>query len=123
MALGLTGKDSDLEQNFNYLLNGLMKKILGKGSASTEIYFLANMILVKTSGILTTQEKFLLNKNEGGDLIKNYRCKALEAGQQYIISEIKNSLEMIHIEDIYYDINVQKDTAIMVLTLKGSLND
>ena len=90
MALGLTGKDSDLEQNFNYLLNGLMKKILGKGSASTEIHFLENMILVKTSGILTTQEKFLLDKNEGGDLIKNYRCKALGAGQQYIITEIKN---------------------------------
>lgn len=119
MALELTGKDlTSLEQDLNHLLNGLMKKILGKGSANTEIHFLANMILVKTSGILTPQEKFLLDKNEGYDLVKNYRCKVLEAGHAYMVSEIKKGLEKINVEHIYYDINVEKDTAVMVLTLQ-----
>lgn len=119
MALDLPGKDSTLsEQDISHVLNGLMKKIVGKGGANTEIHFLAKMILIKSSGVLTTQEKFLLDNNEGYDLIKHYRCKALKAGQSYIAAEIKKSLKTINILDIYYDINVEKDAAVMVLTLQ-----
>lgn len=122
MALNLAGNNPVFfAQEFKHFLNGLMKKIFGKGSANTEIYFLANMIVVTASGVLTSQDKFLADSNND-DLIKQYRYKALKAGQSFFTSEIKKKFDSISIEDIYYDLNVEKDTSIIILILHTNKN-
>jgi uncharacterized protein YbcI len=106
------------EQEFIHLLNGLLKKIMGKGSADTEVYFVEKMILVRATGVLTAQEKSILEgEGDGVRLIKDYRSAALTAGKDYFISQIKENFNSMIVEDIFFDINVDKDTALFVFTL------
>ena len=117
MTISLAGIDfNQIEQELSHVLNGLLKKIMGKGSANTEIHLVSGMILVKATGVLTVQDKFLLeSKGDGADIIEQYRCQALRAGKKYIISELNRNFERINVEDIYYVIDVERDTAVIVL--------
>lgn len=116
MAQGLAGSDfHTIGQEFVHLLNGLMKKTMGKGSADTEIHFVEKMILVRSAGVLTAQEKSIMEgKGVGVRLIKEYRSAALTAGKDYFVSQIKASFDFIVVQDIFFDISVGKDTALFV---------
>ena len=119
MAQCLTGSDfRGIGQEFVHLLNGLMKKTMGKGSADMEIHFMEKMILVRATGVLTAQEKSIMEgEGDGARLIKEYRSAALTAGKDYFVSQIKTRFEFIVVQDIFFDISVKKDTALFVFLL------
>jgi uncharacterized protein YbcI len=119
MAPGLMDSDFyNIEQEFIHLINGLMKKTMGKGSTNTEIYFVEKFIMVRATGVLTAQEKSIIEgEGDGVRLIKDYRSAALMAGKDYFASQIKESFDSITVEDIFFDMNVDKDTALFVFTL------
>jgi len=119
MDQSLTSSDFyNIEQEFIHLLNGLLKKKMGKGSADTEVHFVEKMILVRATGVLTAQEKSIAeNERDGARLVKDYRYAALTAGKDYFASQIKENFAPIIIKDIFFDIDVDKDTALFVFTL------
>jgi len=113
-----------IEQDLIHLLNGLMKKVFGKGSSKMELRIFGNMILVKAEGILTSSERFILNNSEAeAELIKDYKYRVLKAGRDFIQQEISSYLGTMELMDIYFDLNVVKDEAVLVLMLDGNLEE
>jgi len=110
---------SKTEQDLIHLLNGLMKKIFGKGSSRMELRIVDSMILVKVEGILTSPERLLLKNSEANvELIKDYKYRALKGSRDYIQQEISSYIGTLELTEIYFDLNVVKDEAVLVLMLE-----
>ncbi|MFZ5944811.1 MAG: Na-translocating system protein MpsC family protein, partial [Bacillota bacterium] len=110
-----------IEQELIYMLNGVLKKVLGKGTAKMGLRIVDDMILVKASGILSNQEKLILKGGEGPSLIRMYKEKALQAGQEIIYREIADLFAVVYPTGTYFDLNVEKDEAIIVINLSDNL--
>jgi len=96
-----------------------MKKIFGKGSSRMELRIVDSMILVKVEGILTSPERLLLKNSEANvELIKDYKYRALKGSRDYIQQEISSYIGTLELTEIYFDLNVVKDEAVLVLMLE-----
>lgn len=124
MSLNISSKELGIiEQELIQLLNAVLKKVLGKGSAWMDLYLVGDMVLVTATGILSNQEIMIMEgTTEASHIIKEYKGKALEAGQDYIKRKIVESYPQIEISDIYFDINLRKDRAMIIFTFDNGDN-
>jgi uncharacterized protein YbcI len=62
-----------LESDISSALIKLQRELLGRGPQETKTYIVQDMVISRFKGVLTTEEKHLVNHDSGRKLVKKTR--------------------------------------------------
>ena len=96
------------------------KEYMGRGPRETKTYIIADMVLVRLSGVLTPAEKQLTKSKEGAELIKKTRGALMESARVKLANIIKG-ITSCQVKSLHSDISTRTGERIIIFVLGKNL--
>lgn len=111
------------EQQFNQMVQKIRKELFGKGPDEIRTVFLDNMAITTMKGNLTPVEKFLIQTDQGVDMVHQARTKLI---QQHYRRQAPTGLEDLvgsKLVRLFSDIHVIDDEAVSVFVFEHPIKE
>jgi uncharacterized protein YbcI len=107
----------ETEEEITKIVGKFLVQFMGRGASKIKARVIDDMVVIRTTGMLTETEQHLAATTEGRDLLKDVRrCLITTSGNTFICSELEKLLKTT-VLSTFYDCNVVADEEIFVATL------
>jgi uncharacterized protein YbcI len=113
------GIHQPLEEEFTQSIAALLRTYLGPETLDTQVYFVEDMIVIRSQGMLTPAETALAEHPSGRELIKKTRNQLFEITRPYIEKVVRELLGHDPLT-LYSHLNLETGEQ-LVLVLVGSI--
>lgn len=114
---------NNLEHQFSMLVREIRKEYVGNGPKEISTRFVGNWAISEMKGNLTTVEKFIINSEQGIQMIHEARTQMVK--EIYEKPEVIAKFETLmgaRIMRLFSDINIDEDIAMTVFVFNQSVD-
>jgi uncharacterized protein YbcI len=111
------------EQQFNQMVQKVRKELFGKGPDEVRTKFVDNLAITTMKGNLTPVERFLIQTNQGMEMIHQARTKLI---QEYYKRKVPDGMEELagsKLIRLFSDIHVLEDEAVSVFVFEQPIKE
>lgn len=113
----------NLEHQFSMLVREIRKEYVGNGPKEISTRFIGNWAISEMKGNLTNVEKFMINSEQGKQMVHEARTKMVkEIYEKPEVVEKFESLIGAKVLRLFSDINIDEDIAMTVFVFDKSVD-
>lgn len=113
----------NLEHQFSMLVREIRKEHVGNGPKEISTRFIGNWAISEMKGNLTNVEKFMINSDQGKQMVHEARTKMVK--EIYEKPEVVEKFETLigaKVLRLFSDINIEEDIAMTVFVFDQSVD-
>lgn len=111
------------DQLFNQMVQKVRKELFGKGPDEVRTVFVDNMAITTMKGNLTPVEKFLIQADQGEDMVHQARTRLIQQHYKRQVPEGIEELAGSKLVRLFSDIHIKDDEAVSVFVFEHPIKE